>query len=152
MKLWIARHGEADADGSDDLRALTRRGSDAIDELARAAAARGWRPAIIRHSGKRRAVETARILNKHLGGALVAEALKLLLPDSDPDALLTWIDEQSQDLLLVSHLPLVARIAEALDADLPGGRFPPGTILAFERGNGRWIHTGRLASDELQRA
>ncbi|HUP64396.1 MAG TPA: histidine phosphatase family protein [Thermoanaerobaculia bacterium] len=151
MKLWIARHGEADAAGSDDLRALTRNGSEAIGELARAAAARGWRPAIIRHSGKKRALETARILQKQTGGSLVAEPLKLLLPESDPEALLRWIDEQNQDLLLVSHLPLVAGIAEALEAGLPGGRFAPGTILAFERGNGRWLNTGRLASDELQR-
>ena len=152
MKLWIARHGEADAAGSDDLRALTRHGREAIGELARAAAARGWRPAIIRHSGKKRAVETARILQKHTGGALTMEPLELLLPDSDPDALLAWIEKQSQDLLLVSHLPLVAGIAEVLEVDLPGGRFAPGTILAFERKNGRWIHTSRLTSDELQRA
>ena len=152
MKLWIARHGEAEAAGSDDLRALTRRGSEAISELARAAAERGWRPAIIRHSGKKRAMETARILQKHIGGTLEADPLELLLPDSDPQALLEWIDQQSQDVLLVSHLPLVAGIAEALEADLPGGRFAPGTVLAFEGKNGRWIHTGRLVSEELQRA
>src|ERR1700680_1711565 len=58
--LYIVRHGLAQTQGED--RSLTDTGHDEIEVIARWAAGAGVEPRQIRHSGKRRAEQTASIL------------------------------------------------------------------------------------------
>ena len=64
--LYLVRHGQARTQGDDADRTLTDQGQGEIEMIARWAAGSGVEPAQIRHSGKRRAEQTATILQDRL--------------------------------------------------------------------------------------
>ncbi|HVT42982.1 MAG TPA: phosphohistidine phosphatase SixA [Thermoanaerobaculia bacterium] len=138
--LILVRHGDAEAGGSDDQRALTQRGRDEIDRIGRWAARNGIRVARIGHSGKRRAEETAAILAAHLSTP-AGGVLEGLRPNDDPRIVARLIEETEELLLVVSHMPLVGRLAALLvagDADLDRFRIPTGSAIALVREGSVW--------------
>jgi phosphohistidine phosphatase SixA len=154
MRIGLIRHGEAEASGADDRRALTARGREQVEAVARAAASAGVRVERIRHSGKRRALETAAILGAHLGCPVVDEGVDLLSPGASPLETARWIESLGEPQLLVSHLPLIERLAATLvsgspdDAALP---FPPATLLWLESTGDLWRTLAHIAPEALPR-
>ncbi|HEY0591210.1 MAG TPA: phosphohistidine phosphatase SixA [Thermoanaerobaculia bacterium] len=154
MRIGLVRHGEAEAAGADDRRALTRRGREQVEAVARAAASAGVRVERIRHSGKRRAIETAEILAARFGCPVDDEGVDLLKPGAAPVEAARWIESLREPHLLVTHLPLVERLAATLvsgtpdDAALP---FPPATLLWLESGEGLWRTLAHITPEALPR-
>ena len=62
MDLFLVQHGEARSEVEDPERSLTDRGEETVRKVAAWAARAGLRVGQIRHSGKRRAEQTAAIL------------------------------------------------------------------------------------------
>jgi phosphohistidine phosphatase len=141
MHIALVRHGEAEAGGADDHRPLTTRGRTDTERVGRAALAAGLKVERIRHSGKRRALETAAILSDRLGASVDPEPLALLRPSASPIEAASWIESQREPQLLVTHLPLIELLASHLlsrtndESPLP---FPAATLLWLEAKDGLW--------------
>jgi len=145
MFVTIVHHAEA-VDASDDAqRPLSPRGRAQADDLARTASARGVKPALIWHSGKLRARQTAEAFWRLCNPFADVRMVKGLRPEDAPEMARTLVDLEERDLLLVSHMPLVPALARAL---VPGlDAFPMNGLVMFERVEGRYLERWRRSPD-----
>lgn len=112
MKLWILRHGEAEAHARTDAeRNLTERGRA---EVLRSAAHLIGEPlnAIIA-SPYVRAQQTARLVREALGFVPDIRTVPWLTPEGSPEQVLAHL-EAEDNVLLVSHQPLVGNLISFL--------------------------------------
>ena len=141
MKLYLVQHGEAKTSAEDPERPLTARGAAAVDQVAAWAGRSGLQVDEIRHSGKRRAEETAAVLALHLdpvGGTAAADGLKA---KDDVEPVADELARRTGSLLLVGHLPSLDRLASRLlvgDAAASVVRFHNGGIVCLERSDDGW--------------
>ncbi|MEB0040569.1 MULTISPECIES: phosphohistidine phosphatase SixA [unclassified Pseudomonas] len=114
MKLWILRHGEAHSQApSDAERELTPHGRGQV--LSSAAHLLGKPLTRIIASPYRRAQQTAELVHQVLGFSEPILTVPWLRPDSDSRLVLNQLDNYStQDVLLVSHQPLVGSLVSVL--------------------------------------
>jgi phosphohistidine phosphatase len=140
VRCYLVRHGTA-APGSDDgTRPLTPEGRAEVEATTRALAALRVEVAEIRHSGLARARETAEILARLLAPPRGVHPAADLAPGDDPDIAAAELELAAEPLLLVGHLPHLARLAATLvgGAELERVRFAPGTAVGLRRGAGGW--------------
>ena len=114
MELYLVRHGAARSAQEDPARPLSEQGQDEADRVARTAARCGMRGVRIHHSGKLRAQQTAEILARHLSPPEAPTPLAGLAPNDDPHIARRVIEEASGALMLVGHLPHLARLTALL--------------------------------------
>ncbi len=129
MELYLVQHGEATSEAENPERPLTARGRDDVQRVSAAAARLGLRPAQVRHSGKRRAAETAEILATALGVRDQVVAAPGMAPNDDVRALAPTLTTTADPLMLVGHLPFLSRLASLL---LAGD--PERTLIRFRMG------------------
>jgi phosphohistidine phosphatase len=110
VKLWILRHGEAQAHArSDAERELTGHGREEV--LQSAAHLLGKPLARILASPYVRARQTAELVRQALGFSEAVAIVPWLTPESDPREVLRQLDAYAaDDVLLVSHQPLVGAL------------------------------------------
>jgi phosphohistidine phosphatase len=110
VKIWILRHGEAEARASSDAaRELTARGCDQVIESARQLLGRPLQRIIA--SPYVRAQQTATQVQHVLSRREAVVTVPWLTPDSDPRRVLSELDALNLDhVLLVSHQPLVGAL------------------------------------------
>jgi phosphohistidine phosphatase len=134
------RHGTAAPDADDRARPLTPAGRREVEATAGALAARGIEVAEIRHSGLVRARQTADILGASLAPPRGVHAATGLLPEDDPAVAAAELEVAIEPLLLVGHLPHLARLGAALAgaAALERIHFAPGTAVGLRRGTDGW--------------
>ncbi|GAB4541006.1 MAG: phosphohistidine phosphatase SixA [Thermodesulfovibrionia bacterium] len=142
MLLYIIQHAEAKREEEDPRRGLTDRGFDDIERVAVFAEKAGIRVGRIFHSGKMRALQTAEVLAHHLrpeDGVSQAEGLS---PMDDPFIWFKRIMDMDEDVMLVGHLPHLARLADLLlygDTDKGIIDFRMGCMLCLKRfDDGHW--------------
>ncbi len=112
MKLWILRHGEAEAHApSDAERNLTEHGRGEV--LRSAAHLIGQPISAIIASPYARAQQTAQLVSEALGFEPQIRTVPWLTPDSNPLHVLEKLDTDA-DVLLVSHQPLVGSLISLL--------------------------------------
>jgi len=133
MRLYLVQHGEAVAKELDPDRPLSEQGREDIIRLAKWLEQRGVEVGEIRHSGKTRARQTAELLTPLLqtDGQICQQ--DGLAPNDPPKVLLRSIETRKADLLVVSHLPFVARAVAAAvtrEPDRPMVHFPSATTIA----------------------
>src|SRR5207247_4037603 len=123
------------------------RGRVEVDLLAQKAAARGVKPAIIWHSGKLRARQTAEAFWRRCNPLSTFAAMRGLQP-TDPT---TWIAgavmAESKDIMLVGHFPFMPQLLAHLTsgrADTAPAAFPMNGMVALEELNGRWLERWRM--------
>ena len=115
MLLYIARHGLATPKDEHPDCPLSKVGRRDIARIASFLARS--RPTIKRiiHSGKTRAAQTALIYAETLGpGRFVEEATEGLSPNDPTDLMIHALANWNEDTMLVSHLPLVGKLAARL--------------------------------------
>jgi phosphohistidine phosphatase len=150
VTCYLVRHGTAAAGSDDRARPLTPAGRAEIETTARILVARGAEVGEIRHSGLARAGETAAILARALAPSRGVHASTGLAPEDDPAIAAAELELADTPLLLVGHLPHLAR----LTATLVGGvaveriRFAPGTAVALRRRPDGWALDGVMAPGE----
>jgi phosphohistidine phosphatase len=141
MELYVVQHGEAKSESEDPERPLTERGAEAVRRMAAWAAQVGVRAAQIRHSGKRRAEQTAALLAERLApvnGVIAVEGLK---PNDDVRPVAESLQTEHESVMLVGHLPFLSRLASLLVAGNPEGgviRFRQGGIVCLVQDEGKW--------------
>lgn len=141
-RLYLVRHGEAKPEGEDSDRSLSENGRAAVEKAAAYAVRARALVSQIRHSGKRRAEQTAEILAQHLNPAGGLGALPGLAPNDDVRPIGHLIERETKSLMLVGHLPFLSRLAGLLlihDPERPFINLKTGSILCLEQVNGQWV-------------
>jgi phosphohistidine phosphatase len=109
--------------------------------MARHAARIGLSVSEIRHSTKLRAKETAEIFRGQLEPARGILEVDYLQPAADPGRAQDAVDAAAEPLMLVGHLPHLARLASLLVTGAPDRqilRFRTGTMVKLERTDPGW--------------
>lgn len=143
MKLYLVRHGESIASGSDDERPLSENGKKEIEQLAHFLAPLKLHTALIFQSPKLRAQQTAKILSSVIA---VTQGIETRV-DLEPLAPITHILDEivglNEDVILVGHMPFMGKLFSQLithhdDKDVV--MFKPGSMVCFERmAESQWV-------------
>lgn len=141
MKIYLVRHGKAEAGADDARRALTADGREAIERLAEWAIASKVKPDQIRHSGLRRAEQTAKILSDKIDPPDGLIKVPGLAPEDDVRAMTKKLYKETRSVMLVGHNPFMESLAGLLLADDPERaivHFSKGQIVCLEREGDEW--------------
>ena len=156
MRLYLVQHGAAVAEEVDPARPLSATGRSEVARVACFLAASGLRIGQLLHSGKLRAEQTAEILGATLEST--PEAGTGLNPKDPTGSVARAATAWEQDIMLVGHLPFMAKLASRLvarreDAGLVA--FRPGSVLCLERGDQQrwtiaWMIRPELVADSYK--
>ncbi len=141
MLLYLVQHGEAKSEKEDPERGLTDKGRADVQKTA--LLAQNWKisTSALFHSNKTRALETARIMAGHLGAKGFSGA-DGLAPLDAPEIWAERIAAMNEDVMLVGHLPHLAKMAGLLlcgDKEKMPVDFKMGGIVCLKRfDDGRW--------------
>jgi phosphohistidine phosphatase len=140
VTCYLVRHGTATAGPDDRVRPLTPAGRAEVLATARTLAARGVAVTEIRHSGLVRARETAEILGESLAPPQGINAAMGLAPEDDPDVAAAELELTAEPVMLVGHLPHLARLTAALvkGAAVERIAFAPATAVGLRRRPDGW--------------
>jgi phosphohistidine phosphatase len=131
--LFLVHHGRAVGPEVDPRRPLSDTGCAAVERLAAAAAARGARPAVVWHSGKLRARQTAEAFWRRCNALAGFSASRDLQPDDPPEWMRDRLRGESRDLLIAGHFPHLDRLLALLTGPRESGReFPAHGVVALE--------------------
>ncbi|MEJ2310198.1 MAG: phosphohistidine phosphatase SixA [Gammaproteobacteria bacterium] len=141
MKLYLVQHGEAVAKDIDPERPLTEKGRKDVERLAGFLGKAGIGVGRVIHSGKLRARQTAEALASSIAPGIGIETSGLINPNDNPAAFDWQSDSWDEDILVVGHLPFMARLVAHLLTGDPDGvviGYQPGTMVCLEHSDGRW--------------
>jgi len=110
MNVYLVQHAEAKAKDVDPDRPLSERGRRDAGRVAAVAGRLGIEVDQIRHSGKLRAEQTARILGEALSPRQGVVAVEGLGPVDDVEPVANDLDTASAPVMLVGHLPFMERL------------------------------------------
>ena len=150
--IYLVHHGEAVPSSIDAQRPLTDTGRAAVERLAREAAGRGVPPVEIWHSGKLRARQTGEAFRLACNPLATFTMVRGLQPADPSDILADRLAGETRDLLLVGHMPHIARLLRRLLGRVGEDvEFPPHGVVALEPDPGggptRWREAWRLEPD-----
>lgn len=153
-ELYLAQHGRALSKQEDAERPLRAEGREEVHRVALVAAGCDVRVASVLHSGKRRAEETAALLAAHLQHPPGGLGEAPLAPNDDPAEARKLVEEASESLLLVGHLPHLGRLLSLLvagEAERELVAFRNGDLVRLERDEeGAW-RIGWILAPEIAR-
>jgi phosphohistidine phosphatase len=141
MKIYLARHGQANSADIDPLKGLSDDGKAEIGHLATALKGLDINVSVIWHSGKARAEQTAEILATAVKSANGLIKQSGLNPDDSVDEVAAEIQALNRNLMIVGHLPFMARlISKLLTGDYAGlsVNFPTGGMACLDYTRGQW--------------
>jgi phosphohistidine phosphatase len=141
MFIYLVQHGEAKSEKEDPERGLTASGVEEVRKVAGYAKRMGLRVSGIFHSPKTRARETAKLFAEVLKPERGIDQSDNLLPMDDPALWALRLTGMNEDIMLVGHLPCLARVAGLLlcgDDARTLVRFRMGGIVCLERLETGW--------------
>ena len=147
--LYLVHHGDAVGPDVDPRRPLSNGGRAAVERLASAVAARGAKPAVVWHSGKLRARQTAESFWRACNALAEFSATRDLQPDDPPQWLRDRLVGESRDVLIAGHFPHLPRLLNALLGDPTRAEtFPVHGVVALTSDDGtNWTELWRLDKD-----
>jgi phosphohistidine phosphatase len=143
--LFLVHHAQAVDALVDPRRPLSEAGRTAVDALARRARERGVRPDVIFHSGKLRARMTGEVFWRACNPLAALSAARGLQPDDPPQWIADTIAGDERTVMLVGHMPHIARLFELLTRDPAGRGFPAHGLVALARDEAGWSELWRDA-------
>lgn len=152
MKLYLAQHGDATSKEENPDRPLSREGRTGVGNIACFLKQADISVAGVIHSGKLRAKQTAEILAAQLAPGIALETNENISPLDLPAVVADEIEQWQGDVLLVGHLPHLAKLATLLltnHEDPALITFTPGTIACLERDEYRNWSLKLLLSPEM---
>jgi phosphohistidine phosphatase len=134
LRLFLVHHGDAVGPEIDPRRPLSSAGREAVDRLAAEAVERGARPAVVWHSGKLRAKQTAETFWRACNALAEFSATRDLQPGDPPDWIRDRLRAEPRDLLIAGHFPHLPRLLALLlgGSEDAAGSFPPHGVVALE--------------------
>jgi phosphohistidine phosphatase len=146
--VFLVHHAHSVAADVDHMRPLSSRGQQQATRVAEAALRSGAKPAVIWHSGKLRARQTAEAWLRIVNPFATFSAVRGLRPDDDPETIATALAAEQQDLAIASHMPLLPALLHRLMTgrrDRMSAEFPSNGCVAVERNGDLWIERWRTA-------
>ena len=142
--LFLVHHAEAVDALIDPQRPLTDGGRTHAERTAASAAGRGAKPAVIWHSGKLRARQTAEFFWRACNPLAELAAAHGLQPDDPPQWIADTVAGEAREIMLVGHMPHLARLLALLRGPAaPAAEFPSHGCVALEERDGVWIERWR---------
>lgn len=136
MALYLVQHGKSLPQELDPEKGLSPEGLADTRRIASVAASYGVRPAVIRHSGKKRALQTAEIFAEALiGQKNQTLPLQGIGPLDDATAIAGSL-EPGDNVMMVGHLPFMERLTGFLvagSAERVVFKFQNGGIVCLDR-------------------
>lgn len=148
MNLFLVHHGDAVGPEIDPRRPLSPTGLHAVERLAADAAARGARPAVVWHSGKLRARQTAQAFWRACNALAEFSASRDLQPDDPPAWMADRLRGETRDVLIAGHFPHLPRLLALLVRDTTGSSSFPlhgAVALTTEDEGETWRELWRIA-------
>ena len=155
MTLFLVQHGEAKPETEDPDRSLTDRGAEVVERMADWAARMGMKVDEIRHSGKRRAEQTATIFAKRLKPSRGMIAAQGLTPLDSVNPVAASLQSEQDSIMLVGHLPHLSRLVGMLvtgNPDTEVVRFRNAGIVCLAQKEARWAIDWVMQPDLLAEA
>jgi len=154
MLLYLVQHGEAKKEEEDPQRGLTDKGRKDVQAIAAYARKMNVQPDRIFHSAKLRAQQTAALLVEQLNPHKGMDQADNLLPMDDPGFWASQLAGMHEDMMLVGHLPFMARMAGLLlcgDKDRLCVDFKMGGIVCLKRfDDNRWAVVWMVVPDMMR--
>lgn len=143
MAVYLVQHGKNLAKDVDPDKGLSEEGKREVEHVAMAARRYGLGLASIRQSGKKRALQTAEIMESILGSQGGVQEMSDLGPNDDVTKLAASLDAH-ENTMFVGHLPFMEKLVSYLirgSAEIPVIKFKNGGIVCLERHreSGEWI-------------
>ncbi len=139
--IYLVQHGEAKSKEEDPERSLTDKGRRDVEKVAVWAAQTGLRIEQIRHSGKRRAAETAEIFAEKLNLKKNVIAVSGIAPNDDVEPVANILEQESHSIMIVGHLPFLNRLTSRLlvgNSEQTVVRFRNGGLVGLFCDSGNW--------------
>jgi phosphohistidine phosphatase len=137
MNLYLVQHAAAKPEQEDPSRPLSEKG---FADIQKVAALLGRMQAIrvsaIMHSGKTRALQTAQVIAQALKTQAPPQTTDGLAPLDSPAIWAGRLAQQENDLMLVGHLPHLAKLAGLLLTGSDSGapvEFQMGGVICLRR-------------------
>jgi phosphohistidine phosphatase len=131
--LYLVHHGDAVGPEVDPRRPLSAAGRAEVERIAAQAAGLGAKPAVVWHSGKLRAKQTAEAFWRACNALAELSASRDLQPDDPPQWMRDRLRAEPRDILIAGHFPYLPRLLALL---VTGGEagvvFPEHGIVALE--------------------
>lgn len=148
MALYLVQHGKNLKKEENPEQPLSDEGIADVERIAQTAANYSVRVDQIRHSGKKRAQQTAEIFGRHLNAANSISEMSGIKALDDVAPIAQAIDA-SKNLMLVGHLPFMERLTSYLtagDPEITVMKFQNGGIVCLDQpeANGDWAITWTL--------
>ena len=153
MDLFLIQHGEAKSEAEDPERSLTEYGAGTVRQMAAWAAQARVKVGQIRHSGKKRAEQTAVLLADRLNPILGIQAVAGLNPNDDARPVAEALQQEQGPLMLVGHLPFLSRLAGLLvvgDPERAVVTFRQAGITCLAREESQWTVRWVMLAEHLK--
>jgi len=154
MHLYLVQHGAAKTDIEDPQRSLADEGRRTVEAVAEHLSRMSVKVSRIEHSDKLRARQTAEILAARLRPAKGVTQMAGLAPNDDVELSYKRLDEETDTVMIVGHLPHLSRLASRLLLEHDPGRillkFQMAGVVKLERdADRRWAVSWMLMPDLL---
>ncbi len=148
MKVYLVQHAKPKSKEEDPDRPLSNEGKNDIIKIIKFLPQLNIKKVL--HSSKLRAQQTAEILAKSLKAEVInGDALE---PLADPAIWAQRLDKESEDVMLVGHLPHLAKLASQLltqNQEKPVISFKQGGIVCLEKTDHGWEVAWMVTSELL---
>lgn len=134
MALYLVQHGKSLPKEVDPEKGLSDEGIADVERIAKTARAYDIRVSAIRHSGKKRARQTAEYIGRALSVSEIAQIAGMNPLDDVTDLAKTL--SPAADLMLVGHLPFMERLVSWLttgSTEFTVFKFQNGGIVCVDR-------------------
>jgi len=152
MKVYLLQHGDSLSKDIHQERPLSEKGQKDIESLGRFLSSLNIQVACVWHSGKLRAKQTAEKLTKVSSIQCHIEAHNGLEPSDEITSIVKELDQRTEDLMLVGHMPFFGKLVSQLiahDESKPIVLFEPGSMVCLERVDTKDWHINWMLSPQL---
>ena len=145
--MFLVHHADAVGPEVDSRRPLSALGERQAAHAAAETAARGARPAVVWHSGKLRARQTAQAFWRVCNALAEFSATSDLQPGDSPSRMRERLRGETRDVLIAGHFPHLPRLLSLL-LNVPAS-FPQHGVVALESSDAgeTWQEVWRVESD-----
>jgi len=114
MFIYLIQHAEAKREEEDPERGLTEKGFKDIEKVAKFLSSLKINVNKIFHSSKKRAIQTAEVLEKYLNPKEGREEVEGLNPLDEPEFWYEKILKLNKDIVIVGHLPHLEKLTSLI--------------------------------------
>lgn len=155
MELYLVQHGEARNEAEDPQRSLTAAGQLVVERLANFLLPLKLSLDRLEHSEKLRARQTAEILSERLRPREATRQITGIAPNDDVEPMRSRLQTESDNLMLVGHLPYLSRLVSrllGLEKDRQAVQFQMGGLVRLDRDEaGLWTLRWMIVPELIRR-